>query len=106
MSFSISHRGGGDEDRPSLDDLSVLYDELDYKDDEHPSVSLSHESEWTLSAYGSGLLVWENVDIEYESLPPQHMRNVPKHKTLELWRKLASGDISTVQSEPWLPGYG
>ena len=106
MSFSIDHRGGGSAGEPSLDDFSALYDELDHVDNEHPSVSVGHESEWTLSAYGGGLLVWENVDIEYENIPPQHMKNVSKQKTLELWRKLAEGDISAVQSEPWLPGYG
>ena len=30
-------------------------------DEEHPDVAFSHETEWTLSAFPSGLLVWENV---------------------------------------------
>jgi hypothetical protein len=95
---------GDMEDEPSLDSLSALYGELAYDDEEHPDVSLTHESEWSLGAFGSGLLIWEN--LETENNEARHMKNVPKEKVLELWRKLAEGKIDEINEEPWLPGYG
>ena len=49
-----------------------------------------------------GLLVWENVEAEESS--PRHMTSVPRRKVLDLWLKLAQGDIAAVEAEPWLPG--
>ena len=92
------------EDKPALDSLSDLYDELEYEDEEHTSVSLTHESEWNLGAYGGGLLIWEN--LETEDNEPRHMKDVSKERMLELWRKLAHGRIEEINKEPWLPGYG
>jgi hypothetical protein len=103
VSYHITHRWGDMEDEPPLDSLSALYDELEHEDEEHTSVSLTHESEWNLGAYGGGLLIWENLEaIENEA---RHMEHVPKEKVLELWRKLAQGKIEEVNGEPWLPGY-
>ena len=104
MSYFIHHRGGEYEREPTLDRLSTLYDELKYEDDEHPDVSLTHESEWSLGAFGSGLLVWENV--AETDVKPRHMKNVSKDKTIELWKKLAQGKIEEIDKEPWLSGYG
>ena len=103
MGYHITHRWGDMEDEPPLDSLSALYDELEYEDEEHTSVSLTHESEWDLGAYGGGLLIWEN--LETENNEARHMENVPKEKVLELWRKLAQGKINEINQEPWLPGY-
>lgn len=104
MSYHISHRAGDDEDEAPLDSLSALYDELEHEDEEHPDVSLTHDSEWTLAAFGGGLLIWENAGaIEDEA---RHMKGVPKEKVLELWRKLAQGKIEEINEEPWLPGCG
>jgi hypothetical protein len=78
VSATVTHRDG------SMDDyaahlLPTLVAELDaYEDDEHPDIAVSHESGWTLSAFPSGLLVWENVyaDDEDDSSPaaPRHLR--------------------------------
>jgi hypothetical protein len=38
--------------------------------------------------------------------PARHMVSVPRAKVIELWRKLAGGDIQEVDSEPWQMGYG
>lgn len=86
-----------------LGSLPDLYAELSEADQEHTDVSLTHESEWSLSAFSSGLLVWENVAGEGE---PQHMLNVPEAKTIELWSLLANGSIEAINKESWLPGYG
>jgi hypothetical protein len=81
--------------------------DIETGDFEHPDVSPKHETEWSLSVFLSGLLIWENVgdgseDDEVE--PARHMKGVSRQKVLELWLKLAAGDIASVESEPWLPG--
>ena len=104
MSYHITHLWGDMDDEPPLDSLSALYDELEHDDGEHTSVSLTHDSEWDLNAYGDGSLVWENLEAKVRE--PRHMEGVPKEKVLELWRKLAQGKIDEINQEPWLPGYG
>ena len=83
------------------------------EDFEHPDVSLKHEMEWCLSAFLSGLLISENVggvpenddpDPEAKPKPARHMKGVSRQKVLELWLKLAPGNIAAVEAEPWLPG--
>lgn len=102
MSYWVNHLMGNSEELP-LDALPSLYAELSEADGEHTDVSVTHETEWCLSAFGSGLLVWENVAGEGE---PKYMSSVPREKVLELWRKLADGNIAEIDQEPWQPGYG
>jgi len=94
---------GNSETEISFDSLPSLYDELCKADEEHTDVSLTHESEWCLSAFKSGLVVWENVAGEGE---PKHIRNISKEKVISLWQELAKGNISEVDKEQWNPGYG
>jgi hypothetical protein len=83
--------------------LDAVLDELDGPDDdEHPDVSLTHESEWCLSAFQGGLLVWENL----EEGEPRHMTGVSRSDVRRLWAALADGDIARVDEEQWVPGYG
>jgi hypothetical protein len=89
----------------SEDVIEAVLAELDQPlDPEHPDVSLTHESEWSLGAFPSGLLIWENVADPIARR--QHLKNVPRDRVRELWMALASGDIERVNREPWLPGYG
>jgi hypothetical protein len=106
MAFHARGRWGGEERNPPVERLHALLHELDIRieDEEHPDVSLTHETEWCLAAYCSGLLVWENV--EAEDVNPKYMNGVPREKILALWLKLAEGDIAAVEAEPWLSGYG
>ena len=83
--------------------MREVLQQLDIDDFEHPSVSLTHETEWSLGAIEGGTLVWENV--ESDDIQPRHMHNVSREKILELWLKLAQGDIASIELEPWLPGY-
>ncbi len=102
--FSITHRLGDGEWDPPLGALEALYDELREhpEDEEHGDVSVGHlESEESLSAYRSGLLVRESMATN----ETRHMANVPKSKVLDLWRALAQGDIATLDREPWKPGH-
>ena len=103
MTFHVYHRFGECVSDPPLDSLESLYDELKVNDDEHPSVSLQHESEWSLEAFPCGLLVWENVE---DGSHPRHLKSATKAKVIDLWRKLAMGDVEAVEVEPWKDGYG
>lgn len=98
----MSTRWDGDEREPTVTRLREVLAEFDAEDDEHPSVSLTHESEWSLGAYSGGLLVWENVEVGDN---PRHMNGVTRERVLELWAKLAEGRIDELEAEPWLPGY-
>ena len=84
-----------------LERLADLYAELEHADEEHGDVSLTHESEWCLSAYSNGLLVWGNLE---ERWTPRHMRDVSREKVLALWTLLARGDLAAIEQEPWKPG--
>ena len=103
MSFHLNTRWGGSESGVSLARMAEVLSELDAIDSEHPDVSLTHESEWCLSAFPSGLVIWENVE---DASDPRHMQNVSRQKMLDLWVKLSSGQIETINKESWLPGYG
>lgn len=103
MTYHVNTRWGGSEPAPPLDRMREVLSELDGDDDdEHPSVSLSHESEWTLSAFPDGLVIWENVEEDVA----RHMLHISRDKVLSLWTKIAAGQIDEIEREPWLPGYG
>jgi hypothetical protein len=104
MSFFVETRWGGSENAPSLDRMREILSELDQHDAEHPDTWLEHESGWGLSAYETGVLVWENV--EADEIMPRHMIGVPRARVLELWIKLSEGRIDEIHREPWSPGYG
>jgi len=119
MGFVARGRWGGAERNPPVERLREILQELDIEteDFEHPDVSLKHETEWCLSAFLSGLLVWQNVGDDSEDADPipenelvrymkgvRHMKGVSRQKVLELWLRLAAGDIAAVDAEPWLPG--
>lgn len=103
MAYWVNHLMGNAEQNFPLDSLPKLYDELATVDGEHTDVSLTHESEWCLSVFSSGLVVWENVAGDGE---PKHMNGVSKEKTIDLWRLLALGNLSEIDQEPWILGYG
>lgn len=102
MASHLSFRWGRAESEPTVAQMREALSELDAEDDEHPDASLKHESEWALSAFGGGLLIWENV----EAGAPRHMTNVSRDKVLQLWIALSRGDLASIEKEPWLPGYG
>ncbi|MCP3881713.1 MAG: hypothetical protein GY701_25490 [Sulfitobacter sp.] len=88
---------------PSPDVLWRILNELDeYDDPEHLDVSLTHESEWCLSVFPGGLIVWENVELDDD---PRHLLGVERAKALALWHSLSVGDLATIESEDWRPGY-
>ena len=103
MAYWINHLMGNAEIDPALESLTSLFDELDGADEENTDVSLTHETEWSISAFSSGLVVFENVAGEGD---PMHMKNVSKEKVIGLWSLLAQGELVKINEENWLVGYG
>ncbi len=101
MAFHITHTHGAMESSPPLSSLPGLLDELATADPEHADVSLTHESEWCISVSRSGYVSCENL----EAGEPRHMRELSRERILDLWARLARGEVESLKSEPWLPGY-
>ncbi|MER5204701.1 hypothetical protein [Streptomyces sp. NPDC002825] len=99
MSYFMYDVMGGTVDEPDPVTMRRVLDGLARADDEHPDVSLTHESGWCLSAFGDGLLVWENPDEE--SLAPGELRDVGREEVLRLFGLLAVGDIASVEALSW-----
>ena len=102
MTYFVSTRWGGDERDVSTERMREILSELDTVDLEHPSVSLTHETEWSLGVFSDGLVIWENVEGNGD---PCHMNHVSRDQVLDLWMKLSDGKITEVAAEPWLTGY-
>jgi len=89
---------------PSPDDIAKVLPELDGPaDDEHPDIALSHESGWTLSAFPSGLVIFENIE---EDEAPRHLAAVSRETVHELWSALMAEDFAALERHPWRSGYG
>jgi hypothetical protein len=103
MAFHITHRSGTMESDPPLSSLSALLRELDDRpeDVEHGSAAVSHESAWCMSVSRGGNVVFEHLEDGGE----RHMTGVSEVKIIDMWAKLARGDIAGILSEPWAPGY-
>ncbi|GAA4776681.1 hypothetical protein GCM10023329_26880 [Streptomyces sanyensis] len=99
MSYFMYDVMGGTVDEPDSATMRRVLDGLAQADDEHPDVSLTHESGWCLSAFGDGLLVWENPDED--SVAPGTMRDVARQEVLRLFGLLAAGDIASVEALSW-----
>lgn len=104
MNYHVTHRYGAMTKNPPISSFSDLLRELVNRpdDQEHSSVSVTHESEWCLSASVGGCLTFENL----EHGEARHMNGVSSEKILELWEKLACGDLARIEQEPWRSGSG
>ena len=69
MSYFAYDRMGNTVVSPDEAAMSALLGSLAAPDPEHPDVSLSHESGWCASVFGSGLVILENVE------PPEGLEN-------------------------------
>jgi hypothetical protein len=103
MTFHATDLMGASVLEPTVAQMRVLLQSLDHSEAEHPDVALSHESEWCLSVFESGLVVFENLE---SGAGPFHLPGVSRERVLQLWQMLAAGRISELQELPWLPGYG
>ncbi|MET9582725.1 hypothetical protein ABZY10_06335 [Streptomyces sp. NPDC006539] len=99
MSYFMYDVMGRTVDEPDPEMVRRVFDGLAQADDEHPDVSLAHESGWCLSAFGDDLVIWENPDAD--SVAPGEMRDVSREEILRLFGLLAAGDITSVEELPW-----
>ena len=72
-------------------------------DPEHPEVSRTHESGGSLSAFPSGLIVFENVET---GEGPWHLPNVSAERVVDYWAALAEGRHADLKTLSWRVGYG
>jgi hypothetical protein len=82
--------------------MREILKELERPDSEHPDVSLTHESGWTLSIFEKGLVTWE--DLEADANDPRHMIGVDRERALSMWIQLSRGELGAIEQEPWQPG--
>jgi hypothetical protein len=103
VAANIAHLTG--EMEPATADLvPALIAELDNADVEHTDVSISDESGWGLSAYASGLVIWENIEGDADT--EQQMTDVSRAEMVEMFTDIANGDIDAVAGRPWVPRRG
>jgi hypothetical protein len=103
MPVHLTKRYGDSVSNPSVNDLQTALAELDVTDPEHPDCWLENERGWALSAFGSGLIVLENVETNEG---PWHMRGVSRQQILELWGLLSTEKLEELRQREWKPGYG
>ena len=103
MSYFAYDQMGATISSPSESQMQQLLASLTSGDLEHPDVSLTHESGWSISVFSTGLLVFENVESREG---PWHMRDVTFSRAQEFWLMLAAGKLKELRSLPWAPGYG
>lgn len=103
MAFHITHRYGNMDGSQSVSAFSESLRELDDRpeDTEHNSVAVTHESEWCISVSRGGNVTFEHLEGGGE----RHMCHVTEAKIVELWNRLAEGDVAALEREPWKPGY-
>jgi hypothetical protein len=95
VSFTVTHRDGAMDADPPGDWLTPLIAELEVVDDEHPDVAVCHdESGWSLSAFPSGLVVWEN----FEADTAERREVLTRGALSEAFVALSRGDVRVVES--------
>ena len=102
MDYHATDRMGATVDAPDLAAMRELLCSLEGKDEEHPDVSLTHGSGWTLSVHAGGLVVWENIETDEGAMHT----HVSLERALAMWQLLAQGRVDEVGALGWLPGYG
>lgn len=102
MAYHVTNQYGSTESEPTVERMRQVLDTINPDDAEHTDVSLTHESEWCLSVFACGLVVFENL----EEGEPRHLRLDSPNHALPLWELLARGELSTLEQLPWQPGYG
>jgi hypothetical protein len=98
----LTRRWGDSQDDPTDEQMREALNELDAADPEHPDCWLTDDSEWSIAAFESGLVVLESLADD----GTWHLKGQSKEQVLELWRLLQAGDLPKIRSRNWLPGYG
>ena len=103
MAYHTTDSWGVTEINPPVEMQRALLAELNEAGDaDHPDVSLIHDSGWCLTYHKNGNLVLENLgDDEDEEGTVRILRTVDPERVLELWSRLARGQVRALFSEPW-----
>jgi hypothetical protein len=106
MSFNLVTSSGEGIYEPTPADMQAALAELgstDPRDSQSDCYLIHEESGWTLAAFRSGLLVWDNYNESVGA--PRHLRTTHAH-VLKLWQALAAGRIAEIDALAWQPGAG
>ena len=101
MSYYVVTRWGDSIDDPNEQQMRDVLRELDTEDEEHPDCWLTHDSGWTLSVFEGGRVAFTNDE---RGLPSRHIPDVSREKVLQLWLRLAAGELDVLEREAWEPG--
>lgn len=95
MSATLTHRSGEMTRFAHASDIDALVAELDEPGDpEHPDVALTDDSGWTLSAFPTGLVIWEHIEGDGA---PCHRTSVTRDELVALFSALVRGDRATIE---------
>jgi hypothetical protein len=105
VTYQIGDGWGESADNPSVEDMQKFLDKLDIDDEEHCEVWLTNDlTDWTLSCFPNNTIVFYESS-ENSGYKPRHLTSVSRNKMLELWEKLAKGQIDELEKEPWKAGH-
>ncbi|MBW3087111.1 hypothetical protein KEM60_03341 [Austwickia sp. TVS 96-490-7B] len=102
MTFTFTHIDGS-MTSGNREDFALLLDELSTADDEHPDVSIQHESGLSLSIQTGWLLIVE--DIEDERIQPVWTKTDNRKTVFQVMLEVAQGKF-IPSSNDWSLGYG
>ncbi|WP_419995880.1 hypothetical protein [Streptomyces boninensis] len=94
MSYYMNDVMGAAVDEPTEVQIRNILSRLQNADEEHPDVSLGHESGWTLSVYGDKTVLWENV--EDPDIEPRQVTLGSWDTVVDLLLKVSHGDFEAV----------
>lgn len=101
MTYFVTHWLGNDESKYPIGRFAELLDELDHADDEHPDVSVTHESEWCLTIDRNTLVILENL----EDGEPVHAGPLSRDEVVNMMKLVAQGQIDRLHDFAWKAGY-
>ncbi|MFE4534508.1 hypothetical protein ACFRKB_05445 [Streptomyces scopuliridis] len=90
MTYFMYDTMGEEFDEPNEARIREILNELSNADEEHPDVSLQHESGWSLSVFPDKFVRWQNV----ESSQPE-----PVDATLASWDDIVGLLLKTARGE-------
>jgi hypothetical protein len=94
---------GADRTDTSPEALDRLLDDLLLNsDEEHASVSVTFDGIWNLELY-RGRVVFQDIE---ERGSERHLMGVDRRERLAIATALIAGNLDSVSSRPWVPGYG
>lgn len=85
-------RWGSGPENPTIEEMREALAELDTPDEEHPSTWLSDDDGWTVSVYGSGLVIFSH---QFEDICERS--GVSRDEALELWLLLRQGKRDEIR---------